>query len=161
MWSHYQRESIKTTNANHKKEIHEHAQKQLEKSNQQYKQRENLKIRVKIFEEEDLVLAYLRKERFPRGTYNKLKMKKIGPCKIIKNIASNAYVLEMLCRLGYLTYHYNKNWIQHLFLHPFLHLDHLSVYFSSFFGQNGTISRVGAILGVFCILFLNLAQIAV
>ena len=31
---------------------------------------------------------------------------------------------------------------------------------ASLFGQNGAISWVGAILGVFCILFLNLAQIA-
>ena len=32
---------------------------------------------------------------------------------------------------------------------PFLRLDHLSMYFSSFFGKNGAISWVGAILGVF------------
>jgi hypothetical protein len=42
----------------------------------------------------DLVLAHLRKERFPRGTCNKLNMKKIGPCKIIRKFEENAYEIE-------------------------------------------------------------------
>jgi len=40
-------------------------------------------------------MAHLKKESFPRGTCNKLKMKNIVPCKIIRKFDANAYDFEL------------------------------------------------------------------
>ena len=40
-------------------------------------------------------MAYLKKESFPKGTYNKLKLKNIGPCKVLRNFFANAYEIEI------------------------------------------------------------------
>jgi hypothetical protein len=47
-----------------------------------------------------LILAHLRKESFPRRIYNKLKMKKIGSCKVIKQFGANAYEIELPDEVG-------------------------------------------------------------
>ena len=80
--------------------LHEHVKQQLQVNNHKYKPRVDLRSREVNYEVGNLVLAYLRKERFPKGEYNKLKFKKIGPCKILRKFSANAYELQLPDGIG-------------------------------------------------------------
>jgi ribosomal protein L22 len=75
--------------------LHEQIKGKLRNSSQRYKniiyQRKkevNIEIRDQFF-------SHMRKEIFPRGKYNKLKMIKIRPCKILRKFVANAYEIEL------------------------------------------------------------------
>ena len=80
--------------------VHEEVRQKLQRSSLRYKARADLKSKEVNFEEGELVMVYLSKDRFPRGTYNKLKWKKIGPCKILRKFSSNSYELEFPSDVG-------------------------------------------------------------
>ena len=80
--------------------LHEQGKRQLQDSSTKYKQYVYLKKKEVQFEVGYLALAHLRKEIFPKGGYNKLKVKKIGPCRILRKFSTNAHELEFPLDIG-------------------------------------------------------------
>jgi hypothetical protein len=82
------------------KGLHSQVKERLQNSSQEYKRRADQHSRQLQFEVGDLILAHLRKERFLKGTYNKPKMKKIRPCKVLKKCGANSYEIELPNGIG-------------------------------------------------------------
>ena len=72
----------------------------LQQINTSYKTKVDSKSREKNYEVGDLVLAYLKRDRFPKGEYNKMKMRNIGPCKILRKFSANYYELDIPTGVG-------------------------------------------------------------
>jgi hypothetical protein len=81
-------------------ELKEKVKKKLQERNHQYKQREDMRRMPMNFEVGELFMEYLRKERFPIGTYNKMKLKNIGKCKILRKFSPNAYEIKLPSGVG-------------------------------------------------------------
>jgi hypothetical protein len=82
------------------RKLHDRVREQLQNNKYKYKRIVDQKRREVQFKVGDEFLSDLRKEMFPRGTYNKLKIKKIGPWRILRKFVANAYEIELPNNVG-------------------------------------------------------------
>lgn len=78
-----------------KKHIHAKVRAHLKAVNAKYKGEADKHRRKKAFQEGDLVMAHLRRNRLP-GIRTKLEKRKYKPFRVVRKINDNAYVLQLL-----------------------------------------------------------------
>jgi len=78
------------------KKLQEKVITQIEKVNEQYKQKANKNCAHLEFKPGDLVWLHFRKERFPLRRQNKLMDTGDGSYKVVQKVGENAYKIELL-----------------------------------------------------------------
>ncbi|GJY63342.1 RNA-directed DNA polymerase [Tanacetum coccineum] len=77
------------------KKLHAQVRDHISKHNELYHKQANKHSKHVELIEGDMVWIHLRKERFPGGSYSKLKSKGAGPFKVLKKIRENAYKIDL------------------------------------------------------------------